>query len=225
VSLGKWANEEIRSKEQARAIYDRFRQAVREGRAVTIAEDAGGPMTFVRFADIYIDRYVKPNSLTSADTIEYRMGAFRAYFGAKPLTDIRTADIEDFVAALKAPAVLSNNQKTARVRRPATINRYLSLLRHMFNWAEGRQYIDGTPFRRGNTSLVKQEHEDNKTSSADHPRPGTAVAESRGGTPETSHHCRARHGGAAWGDAGLDLGRCRRASGMGTIPRRDDEGR
>jgi integrase len=161
-SLGKWANEEIKSKEQAKAIYERFRQAVREGRAGRVAKDAGGPMTFDRFVDVYVDGYVTPNNLTSADTIDYRMGPIRAYFGAKLLADIRTADIEDFVTSLKAPAVLSNNQKTARVRKPATINRYVSLLRHMFGWAEGRQYIDRDPFRRGNTALVKQLHEDNR---------------------------------------------------------------
>jgi integrase len=160
VSLAKWANEEIRSKARAKVIFERFRQAVRDGR--TLGADGEGPMTFNRFADLYIQRYVLPNGLASADTIEYRMAALRGCFGVKLLADIRTCDIEDFVAGLKAPAVLANNQKIARVRRPATINRYLSLLRHMFNWAEGREYIERNPFRRGNTALVKQEPEDNK---------------------------------------------------------------
>ena len=76
--------------------------------------------------------------------------------------DIKSADIDDFVAHLKQPAKLSKWHKTLRVRRPATINRYLSLLRHMFNWAIGREYLERTPFRRGNQTLIKQEPEDNR---------------------------------------------------------------
>ena len=79
----------------------------------------------------------------------YRMAPLLQHFGDKPLREIRTADIEDFVASLKIPALLASHQKTARVRRPATINRYLSLLKHMFNWAVGREYLERTPFRRG----------------------------------------------------------------------------
>ena len=119
-------------------------------------------MTFNRFADLYIERYVRPNGLASADTIEYRMATLREHFGSKLLREVRTADVEDFVASLKAPALLASNRKVPRVRKPATINRYLSLLRHMFSWAEGREYIERTPFRRGNATLVRQEPEDNR---------------------------------------------------------------
>jgi integrase len=162
VSLEKWGNEDIQSKEQAKAVYDRFRHAVREGRA-SEKEDRGaeGSITFNRFADVYIDRYVRANALASADTIEYRMATLRDWFGPKLLREIRTADVEDFVAMLKVPALLTRNRTVLQIRRPATINRYLSLLRHMFNWAEGREYIERTPLRRGNVALVRQEQEDN----------------------------------------------------------------
>lgn len=75
------------------------------------------------------------------------MAPLRQHFGRMPLPEIRTADVEDFVAKLKEPAVLASIHKVPRVRRPATINRYLSLLRHMFNWAVGREYLDRTPLR------------------------------------------------------------------------------
>jgi site-specific recombinase XerD len=105
---------------------------------------------------------VKTQGLSSADTIEYRTAALRKRFGNRPLAKIKTADIEDFVAALKQPALLTKYHKDPRLRRPATINRYLSLLRHMFAWAVAREFIERTPFQQGNESLVKEELEDNR---------------------------------------------------------------
>jgi integrase len=45
---------------------------------------------------------------------------------------------------------------------PATINRTVDRLRHMFNWAVGREYLDRTPFKGGTTTLIKKLHEENK---------------------------------------------------------------
>src|SRR5262249_41924003 len=134
VSLSKWADREVTSKQQAQAIYEDFRQAVRQGR-VSPNRGHERPLTFDRFADLYVERYVKAKGLTSADTIEYRLRPIRAHFGPKLLSDIKTADVEDFVATLRRSTIFVRNQKRPRTRRPATINRYLSLLGHMFNWA------------------------------------------------------------------------------------------
>jgi len=162
-SLARWANQEVRSKTEAAAILDRMRDAVRAGTfAKKEAEPLEERLTFNRFADLYIERYVKASHLASAGTIDYRMSLLRKHLGRKLLTDIKTADIEDFVARLKEPCRLAAVQKSLRVRTPATINRYLSLLRHMFNWAVGREYLDRTPFRRGTQTLVRQELEDNR---------------------------------------------------------------
>jgi integrase len=165
VSLSKWTNRPLANKEQANAALGELQSAIRERRfnpdglqPLVVAQ----PVTFNSFANIYIERYVKSNGLASADTIDYRMAALREHFGTKILSEIRTADVEDFVAKLKAPAILNSNHKVPRVRRPATINRYLSLLRHMFNWAVGREYLERTPFRRGSQALIKQELEDNR---------------------------------------------------------------
>jgi integrase len=69
----------------------------------------------------------------------------------KELTAIRVGEIEDLIQDLKA-----------KNRRPATINRWLALLRHMFNWALGREYVTQTPFRRGTQALIKFERENNR---------------------------------------------------------------
>ena len=82
------------------------------------------------------------------------------HFGDRQITKIRTADIEDFVADLKKPRTV--NGKDARTLAPASINRTLGLLRHMLNWAVGREYLDRTPFRRGTEVLIRLEREDNR---------------------------------------------------------------
>ncbi len=45
---------------------------------------------------------------------------------------------------------------------PASINRTLGPLRHMLNWAVGRDNLDRTPFRRRTEVLIRLEREDNK---------------------------------------------------------------
>src|SRR5947207_15524020 len=69
----------------------------------------------------------------------------------KELTAIRVGEIEDLIQDLKS-----------KNRRPATVNRWLALLRHMFNWALGREYVTQTPFRRGTQALIKFERENNR---------------------------------------------------------------
>jgi integrase len=162
-SLERWANVSIGSKTEAETILDRFREAVRDGSFSSVGPtERDGPLTFARFAAIYIERYVKANGLASGDTIEYRMAPILEHFGQTLLAEVKTADVEDFIAKLKEPARLAKHELVPRVRRPATINRYLSLLRHMFNWAIGREYIECSPFRRGTQALIRQEHEDNR---------------------------------------------------------------
>jgi hypothetical protein len=89
-----------------------LRQAVREGRVAPgdVEQEAG--LIFDRLADLYIEHYVKAQGLSSADTIEYRMAALRKRFGNRPLAEIKTADIEDFVATLKQPALPTKYYKT-----------------------------------------------------------------------------------------------------------------
>ena len=162
-SLARWANIAVGSKTEAETILDRFREAVRDGSfSLDGPTEQDSPLTFAKFAAIYVERYVKAKGLASGDTIEYRMAPIIQHFGQMLLTEVRTADVEDFIVKLKEPARLAKHELVPRVRRPATINRYLSLLRHMFNWAIGREYIERSPFRRGTQTLIRQQHEDNR---------------------------------------------------------------
>ena len=81
-------------------------------------------------------------------------------FGDRALADVKTADIEDFIADLKLPRVV--NRQPNRILSSASINRTIELMRHMMNWAVGREYLDRTPFRRGTETLIRKQHEDNQ---------------------------------------------------------------
>ena len=118
------------------------------------------PMTFSKFAEVYKQRHVLAKGLALSSTIDYRLKPLIERFGDRPIAEIKTADIDDFVADLKQPRVV--NGLDGRRLTPASINRTLGLLRHMLNWAVGREYLDRTPFRRGTEVLIRMELEDNK---------------------------------------------------------------
>jgi len=163
VSLQKWANRDIHSKAEAQGVLDEVRTVIRSGtfdprgqqpREIT-------PMTFREFADVYKERHVIANGLSLKRTIDWRLRPILERFGGRALAEIKTADVEDFVADLRKPRIV-NRETEPRSLTSASVNRTIELLRHMLNWAVGREYIDRTPFRRGSETLIKRLHEDNK---------------------------------------------------------------
>ena len=161
VSLPKWSNEEIHTKAHAQTVFDRMKEAVRAGR-VSKRGDRGpeSPLTFAQFAQLYADKHARAKNLALAKTIDYRLKPLIEFFGNRRLRDIKTADIEDFIAELRKPRRV--NGQSGRTLKPASINRSLEILRHMLNWAVAREYIDRTPFRRGSETLIHPLLEDNK---------------------------------------------------------------
>ena len=163
VSLAKWTNREIDNKAKATEALDELRRAIRNG-----TFDARGleppkevtTLTFSDFADIYKERHVEAKQLAIAETIDYRLKPLIDRFGDRVLAEIKTADIEDFIADLKKPRVV--NRQPDRTLSPSSINRVIELMRHMMNWAVGREYLDRTPFRRGTEALIRKQHEDNQ---------------------------------------------------------------
>ena len=163
VSLSKWTDREIGSKAEASAALDELRLAIR---ARTFDPSGlnpvkAGPTTFREFVALYRERHVIAKDLASAREYEAKVAPFLARFGDRALTEIRTADIEDVIADLRKPRVIGR-RPGLRPLTPATINRTVDRLRHMFNWAVGREYLDRTPFKRGSATLIKKLHEDNK---------------------------------------------------------------
>ena len=160
-SLSKWANEEIRTKAHAQAVFDHMKEAARAGR-LSKGDDRGpeGPLTFAQFAQLYADKHARAKNLALAKTIDYRLKPLIEFFGPRRLTDIKTADIEDFIAELRKPRRV--NGQPGRTLRPASVNRSVELLRHMLNWAVAREILDKMPFRRGSATLIRPLPEDNR---------------------------------------------------------------
>lgn len=104
--------------------------------------------------------HVEPRGLRTAADFEYRVKPLRDFFSGKLVRNITTADVEDFIAKLRKPRRINGQEN--RVLSPASINRSLQQLRAILNWAVGREYLDRTPFRRGNRTLIRLFREDNK---------------------------------------------------------------
>ena len=103
-------------------------------------------MTFREFAEIYKERHAIAKGLSLARTIDWRLRPLLERFGDRALADIKTADVEDFIADLRKPRIVGR-EPVPRSITAASVNRTVELLRHMMNWAVGREYIDRTPFR------------------------------------------------------------------------------
>ena len=163
VSLSKWANREIYGKDDAAAVLGQLRAAVRAGtfddRGLEPPRESSA-LTFRQFAERYKERHVIAKGLALATTIDYRLKPLIERFGDFALIEIRTADVEDFIADLKKPRV--DGRTLGRPLATASVNRTIELLRHMMNWAIGREYLDRTPFRRGTETLIRKQHEDNR---------------------------------------------------------------
>ncbi|MEP6934881.1 MAG: hypothetical protein ABI988_13230 [Nitrospirota bacterium] len=56
---------------------------------------------------------------------------------------------------MRKPRIV-HRQKEPRTLTPASINRTFQLMRHMMNWAVGREYLERTPFRRGTETLIRK---------------------------------------------------------------------
>ena len=132
------------------------------------------PMTFRELSEIYRERHASAKGLSLAKTIDWRLKPLLERFGDWTLAEIKTADIEDFIADLRKPRIMYG-QAEPRSLTPASVNRTIELLRHMLNWAVGREYIDRTPFRRGTETLIKRLREDNQRR-----RPQTSAPALRG---------------------------------------------
>jgi integrase len=163
VSLEKWANREIKSKTEADQVFDDLKNAVRAGtfdkRGVEPPREAK-PITFRQLAGVCKERHVFAKKLAISETIDYRLKPLIDHFADRPIAEIKTAYVEDFIADLRKPRMV--NRRPDRMLTNASINRTIELLRHMLNWAVGREYLDRTPFRRGTETLIRKLREDNQ---------------------------------------------------------------
>ena len=163
VSLSRWANREIHSKAEAGAALDELRIAMRAGSfdPSGLTPSPTKVMTFRELAELYRGRHVIPKRLALAKDYAWSVKPFTDRWGDRAIADIKTADVQDLIADLQKPRVVGR-RPGARVLSAGRVNRIVDLLRHMLNWAVGREYIERTPFKRGSETLIKKLREDNK---------------------------------------------------------------
>jgi hypothetical protein len=110
VSLEKWTNRDIGSKAEADTVLDELRAAIRTGtfddRGLDPPAD-NSPMMFGKFAEVYKQRHVLAKGLALSSTIDYRLKPLIERFGDRPIAEIKTANIDDFVADLKQPRTVN----------------------------------------------------------------------------------------------------------------------
>lgn len=104
------------------------------------------PATVADLLKLYRARYVEVEPLKSRSGILSQLSVLTAQLGDLPATSLERPDaIEDFKARYANRAV-------------ATTNRYLARLRHITNWAMGRDLLTATAFhRRGVRIATKNE--------------------------------------------------------------------
>jgi integrase len=147
VSLPKWTDRAIATKDDAEAALLDLEQVVRAGtfdpRGLVVKPSV---VTFRDFADDYWKRHA--TKLRGAATVQSRLDIVAGFFDRRPVRDLRPADLDDLFDWLAKPAKLSPGQKTDRTRTRMTINRFRSLMRHMFRWAIEEDLMEKSPFKR-----------------------------------------------------------------------------
>jgi excisionase family DNA binding protein len=113
-----------------------FEDAYFELRQAVFKEPEKKRSTFSAFADEYLEDYAKPTKKSwKADKV--RLGKLKKYFKEMDLRQITPMEIERFRSSL-----------LSKGKQKSTTNRYLALLKRMFNLAIEEGYMEGNPARK-----------------------------------------------------------------------------
>ena len=115
------------NRRQAELVESKLKVEIVEDKFMDIKKDSG--ITFSEFADRYIQEHSKVENKSWYDD-EHRMKLLKSEFGSRPLCSIETKDIVQFKSRL-----LNKKKASGKTIRPATINRYLMLLKGMYSRA------------------------------------------------------------------------------------------
>jgi integrase len=163
VSLTTWTGDEIDTKGQAEGAFDELKREVRagtfdkRGRSVLAARRPAG-ITFSELCAEYHDKYAQ-HKLARPGAFASRIKPALRTFGSRPISQLRTSDIEDWQTSLAEPRVIRGV-----TQRPtqATMNRMVGELRRVLNWAVRRDWLASSPFHKGGLAAIHLEHEDNQ---------------------------------------------------------------
>jgi hypothetical protein len=116
-------NRDIYTKAEAQAVLDEVRTAIREGTFDSRGQAPRevSPMTFREFTDIYKERHAVAKKVSRARTIDWGIRPILERFGDWALTDIKTADIEDFIADLRGLRIVGKRAKEWCLTQPPSI--------------------------------------------------------------------------------------------------------
>jgi hypothetical protein len=150
-ALARGATEPVTSKQTAERVWEpKFVGEIVAGNDPRVAPGrataTGKPATVADLFALYRQRYVDVEPLKSRHTARSRLRILTAELGDLPAKALQRPEaIEDFKARCSGRAI-------------ATTNRYLARLRHVCNWAIGRELLSATPFhRRGLRIVTKNE--------------------------------------------------------------------
>jgi len=80
--------------------------------------------------------------------------ALKPFFGNKPIDQLTTKDVDAFKASRK----IEKSERTGRIVKPATVNRELALLRHLFT--HNKDIVPNNPVHRKYPFLDEDNHQD-----------------------------------------------------------------
>jgi integrase len=164
-----------RTKGEAVTLRDTLRGEIRSGTFADPHAPANAPapptadsrVTLGHICDEYLKRHVRtptrrPGGIAMAEVLlgVMRRAEIPAAHGttvrleSKVIAEICKADIEAVRTWRRAELAAGRSRPGAKGGE-AGINRLLSRLRHVFNWAIGEGYLTATPFKRGPVTVVK----------------------------------------------------------------------
>ena len=140
-ALARGATEPVASKQTAEHVWEpKFLAEVVSGRDPRVGPEQKGKRGATKpvadLFDLYRTRYLDVEPLKSRASALSQLRILSAELGHLPVT------------ALERPDAIEDFKKRCSGRALATTNRYLARLRHVCNWAIGRDLLSATPFRR-----------------------------------------------------------------------------
>jgi integrase len=146
-AFARGARAAVTSKQEAEKTWEpKFIAEIASGKDPRVRPGAdsalGRSATVADLLNIYRKRYVDVEPLKSRSTIVSQLSVLTTELGALPARALERPDaIEDFKVRYADRAV-------------ATTNRYLARLRHICNWAIGRELLSATAFHRRGVRIV-----------------------------------------------------------------------
>jgi integrase len=164
-ALARGATEPVASKQTAEHVWaPKFLAEIVGGKDPRVVPEekrkSGAIETVADLLDLYRTRYIEIEPLKSRATALSQLRILSAELGRLPVT------------ALERPDAIEDFKRRCSGRALSTTNRYIARLRHVCNWAIGRDLLTVTPFRRHGirVSAKNERRRDRRISEAEEQR-------------------------------------------------------